>query len=166
MFGLIYTLLRGELGSSVGSFFFRLDLLTVLVAYVFLVFGSTTAGAFALSQGVCMDLFSQGRPGLFALVYLSAVAVIALCRRIFELENARGQFIICAAAECFVHAVRTVMVTILSPLHAPGAQSLLNSALISATITGLAGPLCFLLFERATTVLSGSSIGEQTTRYE
>lgn len=145
------------MADSLSKFFFHLDLLTVLTAYVFLAFGSIAAGAFAVSQGICMEVFCHARPGLFTLVYLAVVGGVGVFKRFFELENPTGQLIICASVELLAHAVRDTMVLLVSPAYTPPAQSFLNSALISATITGLAGPVFFLLLDRANTILNGDS---------
>lgn len=113
-----------------------------------------------------MDLFSRGKPGLFPLLYLSTVAVVALLRRLFELENPKGQIIICAAAEICVHAVRALLIILLFPALSPWSQSLLNSALISATMTGLAGPIIFLLLDRLGAALMKDTPNGQKAKIE
>ncbi|VBB46238.1 conserved membrane hypothetical protein [uncultured Desulfatiglans sp.] len=157
LLGLTYTLLRGDLAERFDVLFSHLDILTVLTVYAFHAFGAVSAGVFALAQGLCMDLFSHGKAGLFPLLYLTTVAAVAVLRRLFELGNPKGQVIICTAAEICIHTVRAFLFILLFPALSPSFQSFLNSALISATMTGLSGPIIFLLLDRLSAVLTKSA---------
>lgn len=74
------------------------DLLIILIAYLFLIYGPVSAGTFAFGQGLLADLFSGGLPGLFAVVYLSVFGGIYFGCRFLNLEDLKGQITLVSLA--------------------------------------------------------------------
>ena len=126
---------------------FDLDLLTILTAYLFLSFGRIQAGAFALGQGLLIDIFSSGLNGLFAFVYLSVFWGIYLGSLFFNLQTAKGQIIIVTLV---VFLKNIVFLTVLS-LFSDSivfSKSFLSASVISIIGTGLITPIFFTFFNR------------------
>ncbi len=92
--GLIFTLIKGNFVQAMGSELFAPDLLTILISYVFLRYGQTSACFFALSQGIFIDLFSGGMHGFFTVLFLIVLCGIWLGSRLFNLQTQTGQIVI------------------------------------------------------------------------
>jgi hypothetical protein len=75
--------------NSAYLYLFNLDLLTIMIAYLFLLYGGTIAATFAFGQGFLIDLFSGGLDGLFALLYLSVFGGIYLGSLISKIRKDR-----------------------------------------------------------------------------
>jgi hypothetical protein len=67
--GLFFTLVKGEWVGILGLNLADLDLLTILIAYLFLFYGQTATVVFVFGQGILIDLFSGGLNGLFTFLY-------------------------------------------------------------------------------------------------
>jgi len=145
------------LAASVGDFFFHLDLLTILTAFAFLTGGAVTAGVFAISQGILVDLFSQGHLGLFPLLYLTALGCMAFCRGLFELHHPKGQLIIVTTAEAVLQIVNGLTLRVMLSEHGPDLGTVLHSTMISATITGVAAPVVFFVLGALPASWAGSA---------
>jgi len=124
------------------------DLLTILIVYLFLYYGRTPAVAFALGQGIIVDVFSVGFKGLFAFLYMIVCAGILLGCRFFNLRDPKGQIILITLAvllkrSFFFGAVYFFSIDPFSP------SSLLWASVISALFSGLIAPAVFFIFEQA-----------------
>ncbi len=126
---------------------FDLDLLTILTAYLFLSFGRIQAGAFALGQGLLIDIFSSGLNGLFAFVYLSVFWGIYLGSLFFNLQTAKGQIIIVTLVVFFKNIVLLTVLSLFSD-SIVFAKSFLSASAISIIGTGLITPIFFTFFNR------------------
>ena len=129
----------------VSSDLFHLDLLTIIIAYLFLLYGGTIAGTFAFGQGCLIDLFSGGLDGLFALLYLSVFGGIYLGCRFFNLQEPKGQFILVFLAVLLKGTVSFIV------LKAFYTQVVFSKSYIFVTVTsaigaGLIAPFIFSLF--------------------
>ena len=89
--GLIFILIKGNLTNLLCANFLDLDLVSILIAYLFLLYGPTTAGTFAFGQGLLIDIYSGGLHGLFTLLYLIVFATVYLGSRFFSLQEPKGQ---------------------------------------------------------------------------
>ncbi|MBC8175936.1 MAG: hypothetical protein H8E19_00915 [Deltaproteobacteria bacterium] len=127
--------------------FFDLDLLTILIAYLFLSFSRIQAGAFALGQGFLIDIFSGGVHGLFAFLYLIVFCAIYLGSLFFNLQTARGQIMIVILAVFLKNIVLlTVLVFISNSIVF--LKSFLIASAVSIIGTGLITPVLISLFNR------------------
>jgi len=131
----------------VGSGLMGLDILIILTAYLFLLYGQTAAGIFAFGQGFLMDLFSGGLDGLFVFLYLSAFWGMCLSSRFFNLKDAKGQAIIISIAVVMKKTIFFVVLILFSQ-NTVFSNSYLWVSGAAAIITGLIAPLLFYLFDR------------------
>lgn len=76
--------------SIVGLNLADLDLLTIIIAYLFLFYGQTATVIFAFGQGILIDLFSGGLHGLFTFLYLCVFGGVYLGSQFFNLQHPRG----------------------------------------------------------------------------
>ncbi|MDZ7698977.1 MAG: hypothetical protein U5R49_19305 [Deltaproteobacteria bacterium] len=74
--GGLITLSKGVWMGSGGMQVFDLNVLIILTAYLFLIYGATASCGFALGQGVLIDIFSGGLEGLFTSVYFGVFVSI------------------------------------------------------------------------------------------
>ena len=77
-----------------GSDLLDMDLLIIMMSYLFLSYGTIAAVGFAFGQGLLVDIFSGGLHGLFTTLYLVLFAWIYLGSRIFNPRDPKGQAII------------------------------------------------------------------------
>jgi len=131
---------------------FDLDLLTILTAYLFLAFGRIQAGAFALGQGLLIDIFSSGLNGLFAFLYLSVFWGIYLGSLFFNLRSVKGQMIIVTVTIFFKNIMLIAVLTLFFN-NIVFSTSFLRSSAISIIGTGLISPILFFFFNRLRDVL-------------
>ena len=127
--------------------FFDLDLLTILTAYLFLSFGRIQAGAFALGQGLLIDIFSSGFNGLFAFLYLSVFLGIYLGSLFFNLGTAKGQIMIITLVIFLKNIVFLTVLSLFSDsIVFP--KSFLSASAISIIGTGVITPIFFIFLNR------------------
>jgi rod shape-determining protein MreD len=130
---------------------FGMDLLTIMIAYLFLLYGGTIAGTFAFGQGFLIDLLSGGLDGLFALLYLSVFGGIYLGCRFFNLQDPKGQIIIVFLAVLLKGTVFFIVLKAFSP-QVVFSKSYVYSTGASAICAGLIAPMLFGLFNRIQTI--------------
>ncbi|MCP4681053.1 MAG: hypothetical protein GY864_01805 [Desulfobacterales bacterium] len=127
-----------------GPHLFVLDFLTVMTAYIFLIYGRTGSGAFALGQGFMIDLFSGGLHGLFVFLYLSVWGGLCLGSLLFDLKNVKGQMFLIFLVVLLKEFMLFVMLAVFSQ------ELVLRSFMVisgtSAIGTGLVAPILFYLF--------------------
>ncbi len=147
LLGVLFTLLKGIHTDPWSVGFFDLDLLTVLTAYLFLSFGRIQAGAFALGQGLFIDIFSSGFHGLFFFLYLIVFLGIYSGSLFFNLQTAKGQIIIVSLAIFFKNVILRAVLALLSG-SVVLTSSFFSAAAVSIIGSGLIAPLLFSLFNR------------------
>jgi len=139
--------LKGVWADPWGVSIFDLDLLTILTAYLFLSFGGIQAGAFALGQGLLIDIFSSGLHGLFAFLYLSVFWGIYLGSLFFNLQTAKGQIMIVSLVIFLKNIVFLTVLSLFSnSMVLP--ESFLSASTISIIGTGLITPIFFVFLNR------------------
>ena len=144
--GLMYTLMKGKWLNFIGTAFFTPDLLTILIAYLFLFYSQPVTGTFAFFQGLLIDLFSGGLHGLYAALYLSVYGGIYLGSRFFDLQHPQGQFILAGMAVLLKQALFFLGLTIFS-YHMTSPDAFIGSSFASAVLTGVSAPIAFYLFD-------------------
>jgi len=126
---------------------FDLDLLTVLTAYIFLCCGPVQAGAFAVGQGLLIDIFSGGFYGLFAFIYLMVFLGIYLASLFFDIQTVKGEMIIIGLAVFLKNLLFLVVLSLFSGSVVIN-RWFLSASLISIIGTGLITPFLFSLLHR------------------
>ena len=130
-----------------GSEIFALDILTILTAYIFLIYGQTGSCIFALGQGFFIDLYSGGMHGLFTFLHVCVFGGIWLGSRFFNLQTPKGQMFIVSLALLLKIILFIMMVATFSQ----GIFSIKSFLWVSGALvigTGLFAPILFLLFDR------------------
>ncbi len=132
--------------SIVGLNLTDLDLLTIIIAYLFLFYGQTATVVFAFGQGILIDLFSGGLHGLFTFLYLCVFGGVYLGSQFFNLQHPRGQMIIVALAVLLKKVMFFLMLTVFYHRLAFSKDFLWVSGLLVMG-TGLISPILFYLFD-------------------
>ena len=132
--------------SVVGLNLTDLDLLTIIIAYLFLFYGQTATVIFAFGQGILIDLFSGGLHGLFTFLYLCVFGGVYLGSQFFNLQHPRGQMIIVALAVLLKKAMFFMMITVFYHRLAFSKDFLWVSGFLVMG-TGLISPILFYLFD-------------------
>ncbi len=123
-----------------------LDLLTIIIAYLFLFYGQTATVMFAFGQGILIDLFSGGLHGLFTFLYLCVFGGVYLGSQFFNLQHPRGQMIIVALAVLLKKVMFFIMLTVFYHRLAFSKDFLWVSGVLVMG-TGLISPILFYLFD-------------------
>ena len=132
--------------SIVGLNLSDLDLITIIIAYLFLFYGHTATVIFAFGQGILIDLFSGGLHGLFTFLYLCVFGGVYLGSQFFNLQHPRGQMIIVALAVLLKKAMFFMMITVF--YHRPAfSKDFLWVSGFLVMGTGLISPILFYLFD-------------------
>jgi hypothetical protein len=124
-----------------------IDLVSILIACLLAANGNIGAALFAMGQGVLIDIFSAGWPGLSALLYMVVFFSILLGSRFFDLYSSRGLLILVFLTVCVKGLLFTGLVYALSPR--PTAFLALGVSALSTAL--LAPPIYYTL-----TSLTGS----------
>ncbi len=123
-----------------------LDLLTIIIAYLFLFYGKTATVMFAFGQGILIDLFSGGLHGLFTFLYLCVLGGVYLGSQFFNLQHPRGQMIIVALAVLLKKVMFFIMLTVFYHKLA-FSKDFLWVSVVLVMGTGLISPILFYLFD-------------------
>ena len=137
------------------------DLTAVLTVYLVVCSGPRSAVAFALFQGFLVDLFSGGIRGLFTGFYLMVFCVAFLGRRLFDIHQPRGQFIITALAVVSGKLLFFLTISIMIPHYGFSAFWPLPAA-SAAIVSGALAPLVISALQRIRHIY----IPEWTERFE
>jgi len=123
-----------------------LDLLTIIIAYLFLFYGHTATVMFAFGQGMLIDLFSGGLHGLFTFLYLCVFGAVYLGSQLFNLQHPRGQMIIVALAVLLKKMMFFMMLTVFYH-RLSFSKDFLWVSVFLVVGTGLISPILFYLFD-------------------
>jgi len=125
---------------------FDLDLLAVIIAYLFLFYGQAPAATFAFGQGLLIDLLSGGIHGVYTFIYLSIFGCIYLGSRLFNLEYPKGQVLLISSVVLLKKILLLlVLITFSQEIFFP--RSFLLVSVVSAIITGIIAPIVFYLLD-------------------
>jgi len=128
------------------------DLLTIGVAYIFMIYGHTGACIFALGQGLFIDLFSGGMHGLFTFLYLVVFGGIWLVSRFFNLQSPKGQLVIVSLTMVSKKIFLFLMVAAFSQ-ESFFPQSFLWVSIWLTAYTGLMAPVLFYFFNLVKSII-------------
>jgi hypothetical protein len=145
--GVAFTLLKGIDRDPWGVGVFDLDLLTLLTGYLFLSFGHIQACAFALGQGLLIDIFSSGPNGLSTLICVSVFLAIYLGSLFFNFQTVKGQIIIVSSAIFLKNAMWQGVTALLSG-GIVFSTSFFCVVTVSIIGTGLLTPFLYTTFDR------------------
>ncbi len=132
--------------------FFAVDLVTIIIAYLLIYFGTAGAVIFAIGQGFLIDTFSSGLLGLFTLLYLITFLSIKFGSFFFDLDSLRGQIFLIFIA---VFLKEIFLIAFLKAFAMEIFMSLtdLLSFMTSALFSGLIAPLLFFVFNQISRLL-------------
>ncbi|MDB9822253.1 rod shape-determining protein MreD [Deltaproteobacteria bacterium] len=144
---ILFILIKGDLMNHIVLKSIDVDIVIVLIVYLFIFYGETGAGIYAFGQGLIIDVFSGGMHGLFTLLYLIAFSIIKLVSRPLDLLSTGGQI----AAIFMTVLLKKILMIIL--LYLFSLEITLTAAdflsfIFSAICSGLIAPFlfCFLNF--------------------
>ncbi len=145
--GVIYILLKGTLMRILGSPLLDIDLVVIVIGYIYLRYGPVYAGCFAFGQGLIMDAYSGGVQGLFVVLYMAVLGIILLSALVFDLSSSKGQIIIIISSLMIKKFLLFIVLFLISsPFFIP--RPALGIFLISVVLTGLLAPIVFYVLGR------------------
>jgi rod shape-determining protein MreD len=143
--GFLFSLIKGKCMNILGSDLLDMDLLIIMMSYLFLYYGTIATVTFAFGQGLLVDVFSGGLHGLFTTLYLVLFAWIYLGFRIFNPRDPKGQAIIASMGILLKKVLFLAIMTVFS-LELYVSIHFLWISGISIVVTGLMAPFLFYIF--------------------
>jgi rod shape-determining protein MreD len=137
------------------------ELSAVLIVYLVICAKPSTAAVFALSQGLLLDIYSAGLRGLFVGFYLVVFWVAMSARSLFDINHAKGQFLITSLSVALGKVLFFIAVNFVSP-NAFFHWSWVWRATSAALLTGMIAPLVIFFLQ----VVRGSYMPEWTEGFE
>ena len=150
---LLFLLSKGDMISQGLIRFFAADLLTVIIAYLLINYGTGWAIIFAIGQGFLIDIFSSGLFGLFTLLYLITFLSIKVGSSFFDLDTLRGRIFLISIA---VFLKEIFLIACLKAFAMEIFISLTDflSFITSALFSGLISPILFFIFNQLSRALT------------
>ncbi len=145
--GICWTLLRAHFISLEPSSFLEIDLIAILIAYVYLCYGGLQAAVFAAVQGLVVDIFSAGPVGFFLSLYLSVCGLAVLLSMLFDLSNPKGQGFIVGYGVLLKKGLFILLLSAFS-YRLILSESLVIYGALSVLLTAVSAPLCFMALDR------------------
>ena len=142
--GIIFILLKGYFMEALGSRLLDLDLIIIIIAFIYLKYGPAWAGCYAFGQGLFTDIFSGGLQGLFITLYMAVFGVILLSALIFNLNNPKGQAIV-VIVSMMVKKILLFIILLLVSVPFSLSKPMLSIFLLSVVLTGLSAPLVYYI---------------------
>lgn len=143
---LLFVLVKGGVANQIMLGFLDLDLVTILIAYLFVNYGKTGAGFFAISQGFLIDLFSADPLGLFILLYLAIFFGFNLGCSFFDLKSPRSLLILVSFV-VFLKEVLLLGLLKTFSLEIFISSTIILSSILSALLSGIIAPVLFAFFD-------------------
>ncbi len=137
---MLFILVKGSLMNQIGFYSLDIDLVTILIGCLLAANGNIGAVVFAMAQGVLMDIFSGGWPGLFALLYMVVFLSIQLGAKFFDLYSSRGLLILTFLAVCIKGLLFMGLLYALSSRLTISPSSSFAALAVSALSTALLAP--------------------------
>ena len=122
-----------------------MDLVIVILTYLFVVYGEKGAGIFAFAMGVLTDLFSGGLFGFHTLIYISIFLAIKFSSRPLDLSFTGTQIVI-VSLSIFLKGILMIVLLSLFSLRAIISFSDFFVLIFSMIFSGLISPFFFYLF--------------------
>jgi hypothetical protein len=112
---MLFILFKGSLMNQIGFDSLDIDLVSILIGCLLATNGNIGAAVFAMGQGVLIDIFSAGWPGLSSLLYMIVLFSIQLGSKFFDLHSSRGLLILVFLSVCIKGLLFTGVLYTLSP---------------------------------------------------
>jgi len=138
-------MIKGDLKTIFPTGPVDIDLIAIFIGYLLISFGDFSAGLFAFSSGLLIDVFSIASLGLFSTLYLTVFFVIKLGSSLFSLNSIKGQIIIIGAAVCMKQLMFYGFLKIF-PIASDFSPTIVLSLSCSVIFSALAAPLIFSFF--------------------
>ncbi|RJR19510.1 MAG: hypothetical protein C4582_10405 [Desulfobacteraceae bacterium] len=143
------------LGSAVPN----IDVVALIMCYMFLRGGAVSSAVFAMGLGLVADIYSGGGHGIFLLSYLFALGGILVAAIFLDLYHPKGQIFVVFLA---VLIRRLGLVPGLEAFSS--GQSLpegyITMSVAASVLSGLLAPFGFYLLDKLKTSISGEMAGE------
>lgn len=137
--------------NQLGLGLFDLDVLTILIAYLFLFCRPTGIALFAFGQGFLIDVYSGGLHGFHTFSYLCIFFTILIGARSINIDEPKGQFFLVIIAVALKKILTLIIIgTFFDDISL--AKSLIWISVTSAVATGIAAPILFYLFNRCANI--------------
>ena len=132
---------------------FNIDLLIIIIVYLYLFYGKTVSGLFAFSQGFLIDVFSGGLHGLFTFLYFSVFLGTCLGARIFNLQILKRQVLLLFLLVMLKKSMLFLVLTVFS-VEIVFLRSFLLDSVASGIGTGLITPFIYYIFNHLRVIFS------------
>lgn len=138
----LFILTKGSLMNRIGLDTLDIDFVAILIACLLGTRGRAAAMIFAMGQGILIDIFSAGWPGLFWCLYIGVFLSMNLGGRFFDPHSVRGLFLLVSIAVFLKNLLFMGMLHTFS-LQIGSFSSALAGITVSAFSTGLLAPALF-----------------------
>lgn len=136
--------------------FFNVDLVIVFIIYLFIFHGDTSAGIFALGQGLLIDVFSGGILGLFTLVYVIFFIGVKFGSYPFHLQSSAGQIIFISLASLLKEFLVLIFMNLFS-FEIAFSFTTFTALFASSIFTGLLAPVIFFILHQINSLVAAPS---------
>lgn len=156
----LFILTKGSLMNRIGLETLDIDLVAILIACLLATRGRVAAVVFAMGQGILIDIFSAGWPGLFWCLYMVVFFSMNLGGMFFDPHSVRGLFLLVSIAVFLKDLLFMGMLHTFS-LQIGSFSSALLAIAVSAFSTGLLAPAFFYAVQGLGRVPAGETEGGQ-----
>ena len=151
---LFYIMIKGGLINNHFMFgFFNVDLVIIFIVYLFIFHGETSAGIFAFSQGLLIDVFSGGILGLFTLVYVIFFIGVKFGSYPFHLHSSGGQIIFISLASLLKEFLVLLFMNLFS-FETSFSFTVFTALFASSIFTGLLAPIIFFILRKINSLVA------------
>jgi rod shape-determining protein MreD len=143
---IFFVLVKGSIVGPIVPRYFDVDLIIVILTYLFAVYGEKGAGIFAFALGGLMDLFSGGLFGFYILIYIAIFLAIKLSSRPLDLSSIGTQIVI-VSSSVFLKGILMISLHSLFSLRAILSLNDLFVLISPMILSGLITPFFFYIFD-------------------
>ena len=126
---------------------FDLDIVTILIAWIYLFYGKAGSTFFAFCGGFITDVYSGGFSGLFTSLYILIYGGIRLSSQFFDLSSIKGQIVIISGMVLIKEIIFFALIHLFLG-RAIFSPEILWFYFGSAISSGLVAPLLFAFLNR------------------
>ena len=149
-------LVKGNVIGPVVPRYLDVDLIIVILTYLFAVYGEKGAGIFAFVLGGLMDLFSGGLFGFHTLIYIAIFLAIKLSSKPLDLSSIGTQIVI-VSLSVLLKGILMISLHSLFSLRAILSLNDLFSMVLSMIFSGLITPFFFYMFNLLNRIIPESN---------
>jgi hypothetical protein len=140
-------LLQGDFIRGWGPGLFEINLVTLVTAWLLLVYGDLGAVSFALGQGLLIDIFSAAPLGLYSGLGVVMYLCIKVGSRFFDLNSIRGEVMIVSISILIKYILLYTFLDLLS-YEIILSRSFIASSIFLSLLSGTAAPFLFIILNR------------------